>query len=113
MNSRLHGLLKKQYARFFKDRGGPFLWRFRSFLKAVNEAYHQDEQDRKNLEHTLDLRGQEIARRNTHLQAIFQTFPDLFLVINEQEEIVEFSGASFDDNAESGRWIGRPLDAFP
>ena len=113
MNSRLHGLLKKQYARFFKDRGGPFLWRFRSFLKAVNEAYHQDEQDRKNLEHTLDLRGQEIARRNTHLQAIFQTFPDLFLVINEQEEIVEFSGASFDDNAESGRWIGRPLESFP
>ncbi len=113
MERRLHQSLKRHYERFFKNRSGPFLWRFRAFLRAVNGAYHQEDQDRKLLERSLDISSREVTRRNAQLRAIFQAFPDIFLVVDDQGRIAESSGAPFDETSETVHWLGRPLREFP
>lgn len=108
-----HSLLKRQYLRAFRNRNGALPWRFRSFLRAVNQAYHQEDEDRRLLERTLDLSSKEIYLRNEQLRSIFQTFPDLFFVIDDSGRILDTSGTVNNETVQPLDWLGRPLAEFP
>ncbi len=78
----IHSLLARQLRRYLRlrprslDEKGADLdavtpeWR--TFLDAVNEAYHQSDDDRRMLERALDLSSQELLEANTEMQALLE-----------------------------------------
>jgi diguanylate cyclase (GGDEF)-like protein/PAS domain S-box-containing protein len=69
MKNPLHSLLKRQLRRFA---GGtiPLLEEQTDFLRAINEAYWQFDEDRRMLEHSLELTSQELLEKNAELSHI-------------------------------------------
>ena len=68
MNS-LHSLLKQQLQRF-ADETSPLIEEQSGFLRAVNDAYWQFDEDRRMLEHRLELTSQELLEKNAELTRI-------------------------------------------
>ncbi len=86
---KVHNLLKRQLKRFnlnLDDLSDDI----KEFVSAVNEAYHQSDEDRKLLERSLDLSSQELLQANSELRAIFKSFPDMFFRMNYEGEILDF-----------------------
>jgi diguanylate cyclase (GGDEF)-like protein/PAS domain S-box-containing protein len=65
----LHNLLKRQLRRF-ADETLPLLEEHSDFLQAINDAYYQFDEDRKMLEHSLELTSQELLEKNAQLSDI-------------------------------------------
>ena len=65
----LHSLLKRQLRRF-ADETIPFVGAHTEFLRAINDAYWQFDEDRKMLEHSLELTSQELLEKNAQLRHI-------------------------------------------
>src|SRR5262245_57661778 len=65
----LHSLLKRQLRRF-ADETIPLIEEQPDFLRAINDAYWQFDEDRKMLEHSLELTSQELLERNAELSRI-------------------------------------------
>jgi diguanylate cyclase (GGDEF)-like protein/PAS domain S-box-containing protein len=112
--AKLHDILKNQYKKFLRDRTGTVGVLWRNFVRTVNEDLWLEEKKRLRLEQAAQFNEREIAKRNSHIRAIFETFPDIFFVTTEAGEIVEASGAAL---GEMGRppsfWIGKTLSEFP
>ena len=51
---------------------------FKAFFQVVNETYIAKEEDRRLLEHSIELGNREIFQANLDMQALFQAFPDVF-----------------------------------
>ena len=69
MKDPLHSLLKRQLRRF-ADGTIPLLEEQTDFLRAINEAYWQFDEDRRMLEHSLELTSQELLEKNAELSHI-------------------------------------------
>jgi diguanylate cyclase (GGDEF)-like protein/PAS domain S-box-containing protein len=67
--SSFHSLLKRQLRRF-ADETIPLIEEQSDFLQAINDAYWQFDQDRRMLEHSLELTSQELLEKNTELSRI-------------------------------------------
>jgi len=67
--SAFHSLLKRQLRRF-ADETVPLIEERSDFLRAINDAYRQFDEDRRMLEHSLELTSQELLDRNTELKRI-------------------------------------------
>lgn len=65
----LHSLLKRQLRRFANETI-PLIDGGSNFLRAVNDAYRQFDEDRRMLEHSLELTSQELLERNAELSRI-------------------------------------------
>ena len=112
--AKLHDLLKIQYKKILRDRTGSVGVLWRNFVRTVNEDLWQEEKKRKQLEETAQFNALEVAKRNSHIRAIFETFPDIFFVVTGTGEIVEASGAALVDwGHPPGHWVGKPLMEFP
>ena len=77
--AKLHDLLKIQYKKILRDRTGSVGVLWRNFVRTVNEDLWLEEKKRKQLEETAQFNALEVAKRNSHIRAIFETFPDIFL----------------------------------
>ena len=65
----LHSLLKRQLRRFAAETI-PLMEGQTNFLRAINEAYWQFDEDRRMLEHSLELTSQELLEKNAELSDI-------------------------------------------
>src|SRR6266508_1440815 len=65
----LHSLLKRQLRRF-ADKTIPLAEDQANFLQAINDAYWQFDDDRKMLEHSLELTSQELLEKNAELSRV-------------------------------------------
>jgi diguanylate cyclase (GGDEF)-like protein/PAS domain S-box-containing protein len=65
----MHSLLKRQLRRF-GDETIPFIEGQNGFLQAINDTYWQFDEDRRMLEHSLELTSQELLERNAELRRI-------------------------------------------
>lgn len=112
--AKLHDLLKIQYKKILRDRTGSVGVLWRNFVRTVNEDLWLEEKKRKQLEETAQFNALEVAKRNSHIRAIFETFPDIFFVVTGTGEIVEASGAALVDLGHPpGHWVGKTLTEFP
>lgn len=84
------------------------------FIEAINDAYVQSDTDRNMLERSLELSSQELLQANSELRAIFQTFPDMFIRMDEKGRVLDFkTDASNIDYPPVNAMVGRTLDEFP
>ena len=65
----LHSLLKRQLRRF-ADETIPIIEEQSGFIRAINDAYWQFDEDRKMLEHSLELTSQELLEKNALLSDV-------------------------------------------
>ena len=65
----VHSLLKRQLRRLAEETI-PFVGEHAEFLRAINDAYWQFDEDRKMLEHSLELTSQELLEKNAQLSNI-------------------------------------------
>lgn len=68
----MHRLLQRQLKRYFGDIQN-LSSEWQSFLQAVNEAYHQFDEDRVMLERSLELSSQELLQANQQLQELLKS----------------------------------------
>ncbi|HPQ69017.1 MAG TPA: response regulator [bacterium] len=94
--SNFHNLLRRQIKRHMPDLIA-LPDECHSFLQAVNDAYHQFDDDRNMLERSLELSSQELLEANSELRAIFQAMPDLLLRLDEHGIILDFKGGRAED----------------
>ena len=87
----LHSLLKRQLRRFSKETGLS-LQEYSDFLKAINDTYLQFDEDRRMLEHSLELTSQELLERNAELSRINT---DLEMRVAERTAELSVSEARF------------------
>lgn len=71
-DSELHRLLKRQLKRHVGDIGA-ISSEWQSLISAVNDAYCQADDNRRRLEHTLEITSQELLQANTDLQQTLQS----------------------------------------
>jgi len=83
----LHSLLKRQLRRF-ADETIPLIEEQPNFLRAINDAYWQFDEDRKMLEHSLELTSQELLEKNAELSRI-----NTELELRVAERTAELSGS--------------------
>ena len=88
MNSLLKRQLKKLLGRVDSI---PPEWQ--RFVEGVGQAYDQFDDDRNMLERSLDLSSAELVGANSQLQAILDTFPDLFFLTDADGRIFEQKNA--------------------
>lgn len=111
---KLHDRLKSHYRNFFKGPTGAMNVLFRRWVRAVNDALWKDEETRQTLQNTIQSNAVQLARTASHLRAVFEAFPDIFLVVDQRGRIVETSGAALDAlGRPASGWVGKPLAEFP
>ncbi|MBK8870147.1 MAG: PAS domain-containing protein [Elusimicrobia bacterium] len=111
---KLHDRLKAQYRNFFRGPTGAMTLLFRRWVRAVNDALWKDEEVRRSLQNSLHANALQMARTASHLRAVFEAFPDIFLVIDQQGLILETSGTALDElGRPAWEWIGKTLAEFP
>ncbi len=82
----MHRLLKRQIKRYLGDcKDVPNGWE--KFVKAVGEAYEQEDTNRRMLERTIDLNSQELLELNSQMRA---AIPDTFLRMDKQGIILDY-----------------------
>jgi PAS domain S-box-containing protein len=83
----LHSLLKRQLKRNF---GAQFEvpGELRDFLNSVSAAYHEFDSDRGMLERSLEISSQELIQSNAETRSIIQLFPDAFLWLDQEGNII-------------------------
>ncbi|MBP9128260.1 MAG: PAS domain-containing protein, partial [Elusimicrobia bacterium] len=111
---KLHDRLKAQYRTLFRGPTGAMNLLFRRWVRTVNDALWKDEEVHRSLQDTLHANALQMARTASHLRAVFEAFPDIFLVIDQQGRILETSGAALDAlGRPAWEWIGKTLTEFP
>lgn len=88
----LHRLLARQIRRYLPS-NEPLPHRFETFLEAVNTAYHENDEDRRMMERSLELSSQELLQSNAELRAVFQALPDHYFRIGSEGRILEYKSA--------------------
>lgn len=92
----MNSLLKRQLKKLLGP-GDPIPSEWQRFVDGVGQAYDQFDDDRNMLERSLDLSSAELVEANSQLQAILETFPDLFFLTDGDGRILEQKNA--DKNA--------------
>ncbi len=85
----MHSLLKRQIRKFFGD-NAKFEGVFQEFVEAVDKAYQEFDEDRKILDHSLELSSNELFLANAEMREIFRSFPDLFFRIDGDGKILDY-----------------------
>ncbi|MEM7309479.1 MAG: response regulator [Planctomycetota bacterium] len=109
----LHSLLRRQLRPLLAASAelGPEL---ESFVAAVDEAYRSFDDDRRMLERSLELSSRELLRANSEMRAVFNTFPDLFLWMDEEGVILHTQAGDPRDLYLGAReLVGKRLDRAP
>ena len=86
-----HKLLCRQLRRTFGNEP-PRGEVFQAFLRLVNKAYTQFEEDLALLERSLELSSDELLIANSELRAIFESLPDLFLRLDGDSRVLDAQG---------------------
>ena len=85
---RIHNSLKRQLKQHF---GGldsiPKEWQ--AFVDTVNDAYWESDRNRIALEDTLKSTTENLTYASSELHALFQVLPDLFLILDSENVILE------------------------
>lgn len=92
----MNSLLKRQLKKLL-GQNDPIPSEWQRFVDGVGQAYDQFDDDRNMLERSLDLSSAELVGANSQLQAILETFPDLFFLTDGKGRILEQKNA--DKNA--------------
>src|SRR5687768_12032633 len=87
-----HSLLRRQLKRHFPDHRIPEA--LEPFLRDVDEAYRQCDDDRAMLERSLDLSSQELLQANAALRALVSAFPDQLLRLDHAGTLLDVKGGS-------------------
>ncbi len=109
----LHSLLQRQLKRHTLTPAqlSPEL---QQFVFAVNQAYHQADEDRSMLERSLELSSQELLQANSEMRAIFEALPEVFFRMDRTGLILDCkSGRGGDFNFTPERLVGQRLHDIP
>ena len=93
----MHPILSQQVRRFFGEDSDRLDLGFRSFIDAVDEMYNKADSDRCTLERALEASSHELLTANSEMQAILQSFPDLFFRLDREGRILDCKGGNADD----------------
>jgi two-component system cell cycle sensor histidine kinase/response regulator CckA len=85
----LHSLLKRQLHRCFGTLQD-FPAALEPLIAMVNDSYRQSDDDRKMLEHSLDLTSQELMNINADNRAVLEGLIDIYLRVDEQGVVQYF-----------------------
>ena len=114
----IHRLLARQIKQHLPDPDwadlsrAPVLWR--SFLRAVDEAYAQSDADRDLLERSLELSSDELLRANSEMRAIFQALPDLFFRLDLDGKVLDCkTGDGFELSVPRHELLGQRIQDVP
>jgi PAS domain S-box-containing protein len=109
----MHSLLRRQLKAHFGERFEvPAPWR--PFIDSVDDAYRGFDEDRRMLEHSLDLSSQELLDANSEMRAVFQAIPDLVFRLNHDGVILDVkAGAAGDLMLQRQELIGKRIQAIP
>jgi two-component system, cell cycle sensor histidine kinase and response regulator CckA len=105
----MHELLRRQLERHFGAQiDAPPGWR--AFLETVDATYRELEGERSaSLDHP-DGRAAEVPQQGVWMRTVLQAFPDLFLWLDREGEIVRAqAGDGWRSSIESDRLIGRSI----
>ncbi len=83
-----HPLLQRQIKKHLDPRLD--LNSLTQFLDSIQSSYLAADDDRKNLQRSLELSSKELLEKNSELRAVFQAFPDIFLRINDDGLILDY-----------------------
>jgi len=87
----MHRLLQRQLKRVkLNDKDMPA--NFNSFVRLIDEAYRQFEDDRELLDRSLDISSSELVQRNALMRAVFMALPDVFMWVTREGVIKECRG---------------------
>ena len=96
----MHSLLRRQLKRCFPDDNVPDA--LQPLLDAIDQAYHEFDNDRAMLERSLDLSSQELLQANSELRALVGAFPDHIIRLRPSGIILDIKGAPTEH---SRRWL--------
>ncbi|MDI9570196.1 MAG: PAS domain S-box protein [Pseudomonadota bacterium] len=88
----MHSLLERQLKKLFGSVDG-FDPAWQAFIDSVDHAYRQSDADRGMLERALDLSSEELIQANSELRAVFQTLPDIYMLVSADGRILDFKGS--------------------
>jgi len=89
----LHPLLRRQLKRQFGDAESiPEI--LASLIQAIDDAYHEFDEDQALLERSLKLSSDELMQTNDNLRALLKALPDLFFRIDANNIITEYQAGS-------------------
>lgn len=95
MTQPLHSLLRRQLRRHGVELDA-LPDALRAFLEAVDRAYQESDDDRLQVERSLELSSQELLSANTEMRALFEALPDVFLKTDSAGNILDCRGARWD-----------------
>ncbi|HWP95253.1 MAG TPA: diguanylate cyclase [Syntrophomonadaceae bacterium] len=98
-----HRLLERQLKRHYNQAIPP---EWEKMIESVNNAYWESDDDRKMLERALELSSQELLQANSEMRAIIQSFPDVFLRVDDQGIVLSSSGCA---NTDLYPWSRNPV----
>jgi len=109
----MHSLLQRQIRKYLQD-NPQFLENCHEFINIIDQTYSQFDDDRTMLERSLELSSQELIQANSEMRAIFQVFPDLFFLLDEEGKILDFkSGSQSDLYLDSKEFLGKNIKHIP
>jgi PAS domain S-box-containing protein len=92
----LHSLLKRQLKRHFGSEFKiPPEWQ--SFIDSINASYHDFDSDREMLERSLEISSQELMETNTETRSIIEIFPDAFLWLDKDGNLLSYKSSGQKD----------------
>ena len=121
----MHPLVRRQLRKAFGDHV-PESPELRAFIAAVDDAYAASDDDRKQLEHSLELASQELFERNTALEGqlerlrrldgvVAQRTRDMALILDNVAQglvTVDLDGRLRSEQSRTMvRWFGAPTEA--
>lgn len=108
-----HKLLKRQIARYLGGNGNSRDG-MKSFIKAVEQAYIQYDEDREMLTRSLEISSQELLQANEEMRAVFKAFPDLFFLLDRSGRILDYiAGHEKDLTVPPSQFLGKKLQDIP
>ena len=88
----LHNLLRRQLKRSFGLQFEvPAEWM--GFINSINSAYREFDSDRTMLERSLEISSQELIQSNAETRSIIQLFPDIFLWLDQEGNILNYKSS--------------------
>ncbi len=89
----LHPLLRRQLKSQFGDaESAPEM--LAPLIRAIDDAYHEFDNDLVLLERSLKLSSDELMQTNDNLRTLFEALPDLFFRIDANDTIIEYQAGS-------------------
>ncbi len=85
MHNCQHRLLRRQIRKYLPSD-------LPAFIRAVDEAYQQFDDDHHMLERSLELSSRELVQANAEMRAILAGLPDLIMHLNQDGKIINLSG---------------------